>query len=31
VVNSMSVYKFNAAGKIFHLDIYLQRKLEAAQ
>jgi hypothetical protein len=25
VVNSMSVYEFNAAGKLVHLDIYLQR------
>jgi hypothetical protein len=25
VVNSLSVYEFNAAGKIRHLDIYLQR------
>lgn len=24
VVNSVSVYEFNAAGKIVHLDIYLQ-------
>jgi hypothetical protein len=24
VVNSMSVYEFNAAGKLVHLDIYLQ-------
>ena len=24
VVNSMSVYEFNAAGKLRHLDIYLQ-------
>jgi hypothetical protein len=31
VVNSMTVYKFNAAGKIYHLDVYLQRKLEAGQ
>jgi hypothetical protein len=30
VVNSVSVYEFNAAGKIRHLDIYLQRKLETA-
>lgn len=27
VVNSMSVYEFNAAGKIHHLDIYLQMAL----
>jgi hypothetical protein len=27
VVNSLSVYEFNAAGKIRHLDIYLQREL----
>lgn len=31
VVNSLTVYAFNAAGKISHLDIYLQRKLEAGQ
>ena len=24
VVNSVSVYQFDAAGKLFHLDIYLQ-------
>ena len=29
VVNSMTVYKFNEAGKIFHLDVYLQRKLQS--
>ena len=27
VVNSVSVYEFNAAGKIRHLDIYLQMPL----
>jgi hypothetical protein len=27
VVNSMSVYEFNGAGKIKHLDIYLQMAL----
>lgn len=27
VVNSMSVYEFNSAGKLRHLDIYLQREL----
>ena len=27
VVNSMSVYEFNAAGKIRHIDIYLQMEL----
>ena len=27
VVNSVSVYEFNAAGKIRHLDIYLQMAL----
>jgi hypothetical protein len=26
VINSNSVYEFNAAGKIVHLDIYLQMK-----
>ena len=26
VVNSMSVYEFNAAGKIRHLDVYLQQQ-----
>jgi len=30
VVNSVTVYEFNAAGKIRHLDVYLQRKLEPA-
>jgi hypothetical protein len=25
VVNSLSVYEFNAAGKIRHLDVYLQQ------
>ncbi len=29
VVNSLSVYEFNDAGKIRHLDIYLQRELSA--
>ena len=24
VVNSMSVYEFNSAGKIYHVDVYLQ-------
>jgi hypothetical protein len=27
VVNSATVYEFNAAGKLRHLDIYLQMKL----
>ncbi len=27
VVNSMSVYEFNSAGKIRHVDIYLQMEL----
>jgi hypothetical protein len=27
VVNSMSVYEFNDAGKLRHLDIYLQMKM----
>lgn len=27
VVNSMSVYEFNSAGKICHIDIYLQMEL----
>jgi hypothetical protein len=27
VVNSLSVYEFNSAGKIHHLDVYLQRQL----
>lgn len=27
VVNSISVYEFNAAGKIRHIDIYLQMEL----
>lgn len=27
VVNSMSVYEFNAAGKIQHIDVYLQMEL----
>jgi hypothetical protein len=27
VVNSMSVYEFNGAGKLQHLDIYLQMKM----
>ena len=27
VVNSMSVYEFNTAGKIRHIDIYLQMEL----
>ena len=26
VVNSMSVYEFDAAGKLIHLDIYLQHE-----
>jgi hypothetical protein len=30
VVNSVSVYEFNAAGKIKHLDIYLQMELPEA-
>ena len=29
VVNSLSVYEFNDAAKIRHLDIYLQRELSA--
>jgi hypothetical protein len=28
VVNSLSVYEFNSAGKIRHLDVYLQRELK---
>jgi hypothetical protein len=28
VVNSLSVYEFNVAGKLRHLDIYLQRELD---
>ena len=28
VVNSMSVYEFNTAGKLVHLDIYLQRAMD---
>ena len=28
VVNSMSVYEFNDAGKLRHLDIYLQMKMQ---
>lgn len=31
VVNSLTVYAFNAAGKIANLDIYLQRKPQAEQ
>ena len=31
VVNSLSVYEFNDAAKIRHLDIYLQRELSASQ
>lgn len=31
VVNSMSVYEFNAEGKIRHLDIYLQMPLPGAE
>ena len=27
VVNSMSVYEFNSAGKICHIDVYLQMEL----
>ena len=27
VVNSLSVYEFNSAGKLRHLDIYLQMKI----
>jgi len=27
VVNSLTVYEFNAAGKLQHLDIYLQREM----
>ncbi|MET0366279.1 MAG: hypothetical protein ABW169_16670 [Sphingobium sp.] len=30
VVNSVSVYEFNAAGKLRHLDIYLQMQLPPA-
>jgi len=26
VANTMTVYKFNAAGKLCHLDVYLQHK-----
>jgi hypothetical protein len=29
VVNSVSVYEFNASGKLSHLDIYLQMELPA--
>lgn len=28
VVNSLTVYEFNAAGKLRHLDIYLQRAMD---
>jgi hypothetical protein len=28
VVNSLTVYEFNAAGKLQHLDIYLQRAMD---
>jgi len=31
VVNSLSVYEFNEAGKIEHLDIYLQMELPPAE
>lgn len=31
VVNSLSVYEFNAAGKIIHVDIYLQMELPPAE
>jgi hypothetical protein len=31
VVNSVSVYEFNAAGKIRHLDIYLQMALPESE
>lgn len=30
-VNSLSVYEFNAAGKITHVDIYLQMELPPAE
>lgn len=31
VVNSVSVYEFNSAGKILHIDIYLQMELPPAE
>jgi hypothetical protein len=31
VVNSVSVYEFNAAGKIRHLDIYLQMAMPSTE
>lgn len=31
VVNSLSVYEFSAAGKIRHLDLYLQMELPPAE
>lgn len=31
VVNSVSVYEFNAAGRIRHVDIYLQMELPPAE
>lgn len=30
-VNSLSVYEFNADGKIYHVDIYLQMELPPAE
>jgi hypothetical protein len=31
VVNSMSVYEFNDAGKIVHIDVYLQMELPSPE
>ncbi len=31
VVNSVSVYEFNSAGKIRHIDIYLQMELPGSE
>jgi hypothetical protein len=28
VVNSLTIYEFNKAGKLCHLDVYLQHRLE---
>lgn len=30
VVNSLSVYEFNSAGKIHHIDVYLQMELPSS-
>lgn len=31
VVNSLSVYEFNSAGKIYHIDVYLQMELPSPE